>query len=208
MTLKFQEMPVGKLQEIKLGGADEIGLKIMIVSAKEPQAKNLDDALYPLLVEYGYNMLVGRSEFQGTWFISYKSSKKTPKLERDFQIFLGSDPKNPTQPGAKLPAEHREKWKKLKDFLESAKAFLMVGTLLVGSIGALLEFSGEIHKTFGHTPTPTLSSPAPQIDKQLQKIQLPPSLIRIDAEKNTGLFERSLNSEVDKHLEKHGFLKK
>jgi hypothetical protein len=208
VTLTYQGMPlpVAKPQKIKLGGSDDIGLKILIVSAKEPDAKMLDDAVNPLLAEYGYDVVVGRSEFRGTWFISYKSTKKTPDLEKDFELFFGSDPKNPTQPGAQLPAEKPEKWKKLKDFLETGKAFIIVGTLLVGTLGALKEFSDEIHKTFDHTPT--LIAPAPQLDKRLQKIQLQPSLVRIDAEKNTRLFERSLNTEVDRHLQRNGFVQK
>lgn len=109
-------------------------------------------------------------------------------------LSLGSDPNNPKQPDAQLPSKHAEKWKKLKDALESTKAFLTVGTLLVGTVAALYEFTDQVHKKFDHTPTPTLSNPAAQTDKRLQKIPLPATLARIDAEKNPRDFERTLNS--------------
>jgi hypothetical protein len=146
----------------------------------------------------------GRSEFRGSWFIRYRSSKKTPELEKDFELFFGSDPK---QPGAQLPSKHVEKWKKLKDALENTKAFLAVGTLLVGTVVALYEFTDKVHKTLDHTPAPTLSNPAPQSDKRLQKITLPATLVRIDAEKSPGQFERTLNSHVESNLTSRGFLK-
>jgi hypothetical protein len=206
VTLTFKAIPTVQPQKINLGGVDDCGLQIIIWSASEPQARSLDDALNPLLIEYGYDVLSGRREFRGSFFIRYKSSKKTPELERDFELFFGRDPKNPTQPGAQQPSDNPEKWKKLKEVLESTKAFLVVGTLLVGTLGALYEFSEQVHKTFGHTPT--LSRPSTQTDKRLQKIPIQPSLIRIDAQKNPRQFERLLNSEVEKYLVPRGLLKK
>ena len=200
-------MPIGKLDKIDLGAANDAGTRIIIWAANQSEAKALDDALYPLLIEYGYDVLSSRREFPGGWFISYHSSKKTPGFEKDFSFFAGSDPRNPGQPGAQLPPENPEKWKGLKDALETVKSFLVVGTLLVGSIAALHEFNEAVHKQFQHTPAPTLSAPAPQI-KQLQKISLPPTLIRIDAEKNTRLFETTLNTHVEVNLTSRGFLKR
>jgi hypothetical protein len=199
-------MSIGKSKSFDLNLPDEVGLQIMIVGAEESEAKKLDEALYLLLAEYGYDMLLGRSEFRGTWFIRYKSSSNTKGVEKDFELFLGSDPKNPTPPATRLPPEHREKWKKLKEFLETTKAYIIVGTMLVGTLGAIYEFNDAVHKQFGETHT--LSRPAPQSEKQLQKIPLPPLLIRIDAQKKTRQFEKVLNASVEKHLVSQGLLKK
>ena len=113
MTLdEYQIMPVGKLDKIDLGFKHSFGLSILICAAEESEARKLDDALTELLIEYDYDVLSGRREFRGTFFINYKSSK-TPELQRDFEIFWGSDSRS--QPGAQLPQEKPEKWKKLKD---------------------------------------------------------------------------------------------
>ncbi len=147
--------------------------------------------------------------FRGSFFIKYRLSKKTPELERDFELFFGSDPIDPKQPGAQLPSKDVEKWKKLKDALEKTKALLTtVGTLLVGTVAALYEFTDHVHKTFDNNSTPTLSNPAPQSDERLQKILLPATLVCIDAEKNPREFEKRLNSHVESNLTSRGFLKK
>ena len=204
----FKAKPMMHTKKTDLGDADEVGLQITVWSANESQARSLDDALNPLLIDYGYDVLTGRSEFQGSFFIRYRSSMKTPELEKDFELFFGSDPKNPNLPGTQLPSENVEKWKKLKDVLENTKAYLIVGTLLVGNVAALYEFTEHVHKTIDHTPKPTLSNPAPQTDKRLQKIPLPATLVRIDAEQNPLQFERTLNSHVESDLTSRGFLKK
>ena len=65
-----------------------------------------------------------------------------------------------------------------------------------------------MHKTFDNNSTPTLSNPAPQSDERLQKILLPATLVRIDAEKNPQESEKRLNSHVESNLTSPGFLKK
>jgi hypothetical protein len=92
-------------QKIDSGGADDVDLQMIIWSVNASHARSLDDALHPLPIEYGYDVLTGRSEFSGSFFIRYRSSKKTPELERDFELFFGSDPSNPKQPGAQLPSK-------------------------------------------------------------------------------------------------------
>ncbi|MGA8731126.1 MAG: hypothetical protein WB608_20380, partial [Terracidiphilus sp.] len=187
---------------------EDVDLQMLIWSANESQARTLDDALKPLLIAYGFDVHTGRSEFRGSYFIRYRYSKKTPELERDLERFFGSDPNNSSQPGAQLPTKETEKWKKLKEVLEDTKAFLAVGALLVGSVASLHEITDYVHKMFDHTPTPTLSNPAPRTDKQLQKIPLPATLVRINAEERPRHFEEMLNAQVESNLTSRGFLKK
>jgi hypothetical protein len=202
VTIKFQTTPmaVGQLKGIDMSAPGDLGLQIMIWSAKEVQARPLDEALNALLIEYGYDVISDRSEFRGSWFIKYKSSKKAPELERDFEVFFGSDPQ--AQPGAQLPENDPEKWKRLKAVLENVKALLIVGTLAVGTVGAAHELTVELHRTFPNTPA--LSQPAPGTSHKLVQIPLKPSLVQIDAEKNTRLFERGLNDDVRMFLKSRG----
>ena len=198
-------MPIGKPAKIDLGGADGAGIRVLIWAAKAPAAKSLDDALYPLLEEYGFDLVLRRKEFPGSWFISYKSSKRTADLQRDFEFFAGKDPRS--SPGTHLPEKSPEKWKKLKEALENIKALLIVGGLVVGSIASFHEITEQVHKLFDPTPAPTLSAPVPQ-RKQLQKIPLPATLLRIDAEKNPKSFEKALNMSVETNLTSRGIFKK
>lgn len=204
MTLTFKPIaiPAGQFSDIDLGEPDSFGISILICAAKESEARKLDDALTELLLEYDYDVLSGRREFRGTFFISYKSSKKTPELQKDFEVFWGSDPR--AQPGAQLPQENPEKWKKLKDALETVKAFFVVGTLLVGSVAAIYEFHEEVNKHIGHQPT--VSSPAPH-QHRIVKVPLQKSLTQIDAEKNPRQFERMLNTQVENNLKSRGIFK-
>jgi hypothetical protein len=78
-------------------------------------------------------------------------------------------------------------------------------------VAALYEFTDQVHKTFDHTPTPTLSNPALQTDKRLQKIPLPATLIRwfASTQRRTRGSSRGRSIHTLKsNLTSRGFLKK
>lgn len=183
-------------------------LGILIWSETKAAAQEIDLVIKELLPEYGYDVSSpdARTEFQGSYFIRYTFTRKSPELEEDIQLELSDQP-----PRKELSTEKRGLLSKLKQKLESLNGILIVGALLFANIAALNEMYEKALKAFHVPPPPTLTQELPpgtiSVRKlghpQVTTIQLPPAVgpLMENAEKDPQKFEIVIMFVVANHFE-------
>jgi hypothetical protein len=205
-TTESVAIPETSFSRMVMGGWPE--LNVLIWAQTKPEAEDVDQIMKKLLVEYGYDPEApkARTEFEGTYFIRYRFSKRTPDLEQDLEVFVTNQKDKP--PEKELPAKKRDLLEKLKKKLEVLNGVLIVGALLFANVAAAKEMYKSFVEAAGATPPPVVTAPAPprQITtvppRQITAVPLPPAMgpILETADKDPKKFELLVTFVVGNHV--------
>jgi len=156
-------------------------LPVLICSESQEDTERIDEAVTELLSTYGYSdsdILLSK-KFRGSWF-TLRIHKKTKDVEKDFELILGSE-----SPPTELSPEKRKAYEKLERILAGVYGFLIVGTLLVASIGAASDLVKKYHEVFPPEQSQVVT-PAPQDSSRIIGVKLPqatiPAVVNADSD--------------------------